>query len=245
MAQHVGWRSFFWFNVGLLGTVFVLLVLFFPETKWHRAHPNELKRTQETSVSVINEMNTNESDLEKPTQVRQENLTREETMERDPYLGRGRPSKRQFNIYQFHENWIKTLLLNFWIPWKLHLYPIVEYAAFIVSWGASCYLTINLTQSQAFAAPPYNFSSQTIGFFNFAVWIGALIGMVTNGPLSDWISMRATKKNRGIREPEMRLPAMIPYLIISILGNFIVAFGYEYKWDWRVSFKHSCRMPLS
>ncbi|GAD92932.1 MFS transporter [Paecilomyces variotii No. 5] len=234
MAQHVGWRSFFWFNVGLLGAVFVLLVLFFPETKWHRAHPNELKQSQENSISVVNEMNTNESDLEKPTQVRQENLTREETMERDPWLGRGTPSKRQFNIYQFHENWIKTLLLNFWIPWKLHLYPIVEFAAFIVSWGASCYLTINLTQSQAFAAPPYNFSSQTIGFFNFAVWIGALIGMATNGPLSDWISMRATKRNRGIREPEMRLPAMIPYLIIMIIGNFIVAFGYEYKWDWRV-----------
>ncbi|KAJ9326902.1 hypothetical protein DTO027B5_4728 [Paecilomyces variotii] len=234
MAQHVGWRSFFWFNVGLLGTVFVLLVFFFPETKWHRAHPNELKNSQEASVGVVNESNANESDLEKPTQVTQENLTHEETVERDPYLGRGSPSKRQFHIYQLDGNWIKTLLLNFWIPWKLHLYPIVEFAAFIVSWGASCYLTINLTQSQAFAGPPYNFSSQTIGFFNFAVWIGALIGMVTNGPLSDWISMRATKRNRGIREPEMRLPAMIPYLIISILGNFIVAFGSEYKWDWRV-----------
>jgi hypothetical protein len=47
--------------------------------------------------------------------------------------------------------------------------------------------------------------------------------------------MKATRKNRGIREPEMRLPAMIPYVIISIIGNFIVAFGYEYKWDWKVS----------
>jgi hypothetical protein len=47
--------------------------------------------------------------------------------------------------------------------------------------------------------------------------------------------MKATRKNRGIREPEMRLPAMAVYVVIMIIGNFVVAFGYEYKWDWRVS----------
>lgn len=43
---------------------------------------------------------------------------------------------------------------------------------------------------------------------NFAILIGAFIGLGTAGPLSDWVSARATKKNRGIREPEMRLQAM-------------------------------------
>jgi hypothetical protein len=43
---------------------------------------------------------------------------------------------------------------------------------------------------------------------NFAILIGALIGLATAGPLSDWVSARATKKNRGVREPEMRLAAM-------------------------------------
>lgn len=47
------------------------------------------------------------------------------------------------------------------------------------------------------------------GFFNFAILIGALLGLLTAGPLSDWISMRATIKNNGVREPEMRLPAMV------------------------------------
>jgi hypothetical protein len=46
------------------------------------------------------------------------------------------------------------------------------------------------------------------------------------------VSARATKKNRGIREPEMRLPAMIPYVCIMLLGNFVVAFGYQQKWPW-------------
>lgn len=95
-------------------------------------------------------------------------------------------------------------------------------------------MTVNLTQSQALAAPPYNWSSQAVGFTNFATLAGIIIGLATSGPLSDWISIRATKKNGGIREPEMRLPTMIPYVIIAVLGNFMVAFGYQYHWDWRV-----------
>src|SRR5450755_2722703 len=113
-------------------------------------------------------------------------------------------------------------------------FPIVEFAAFVVSWSASSFLTINLTQAQNFAAPPYNFSSQAVGFTNFALLVGSLLGLATNGRLSDWIAARATRKNRGIREPEMRLPTLIPYVCIMLLGNFVVAFGYQHKWDWKV-----------
>lgn len=67
---------------------------------------------------------------------------------------------------------------------------------------------------------------------NFAIVIGALIGLATAGPLSDWVSARATRKNGGIREPEMRLPAMIPYIIIMFIGNIVLAVGWEKKWPW-------------
>lgn len=32
----------------------------------------------------------------------------------------------------------------------------------------------------------------------------------------------------------MRLPSMIPYVLIMILGNVIVALGYKYSWSWKV-----------
>jgi hypothetical protein len=234
MAEHSGWRSFFWLNVGLLGLTLLLQIFLFPETKWHRTHPNEGTPGQPSSVLA-----TEESDTEKPVAITRHENVNAETGDRDPYLHKGTPSKKQFKLWQLDGNNIKTVLISFYIPWKLLTFPIVELAAFVVSWSASCFLTLNLTQSQAFARPPYNFNSQTIGFFNFAILIGSFIGLATNGLLSDWISMKATRKNRGIREPEMRLPAMIPYVIISIIGNFIVAFGYEYKWDWKVSYLSS------
>lgn len=231
MAEHLGWRSFFWLNVGILGLVLILQIFLFPETKWHRAHPDEIVQGGQGSSSAGDE-----SEHEKPAQVSQKgNVEDEDAPERDPYLHRGHPSKKQFMIWQLDGNNMKTVLLSFFIPWKLLAFPIVELAAFIVSWSASVFLTLNLTQSQAFSGPPYNFNSQTIGFFNFAILIGALIGLATNGPFSDWISMKSTRRNRGIREPEMRLPAMAIYVAVMIIGNFVVAFGYQYKWDWRVS----------
>ncbi|KAL3464884.1 major facilitator superfamily domain-containing protein [Aspergillus heterothallicus] len=219
MADKVGWRNFFWFNTALLGAVLIVTIFLFPETKW--------------SPSEIVEDAQQQPHASKAESTYQENVLRSGDAPSAP-VGKGAPSKRQFRLWQGADHTLKTLWASFWIPWKLLVFPIVQLASFIVSWPASVFLMVNLTQSQAFAAPPYNFSSQTIGFLNFATLIGALLGLLTNGPLSDWISMHATIKNRGIREPEMRLLAMVPYVLICILGNFIVAFGYEYKWDWKI-----------
>jgi hypothetical protein len=117
---------------------------------------------------------------------------------------------------------IEVLAWDFKIPWRLFAFLIVEFTAFVVSWSASSFLTINLTRSQNFAAPPYSFTSQTIGFTNFVPPVDSLIALVTNGRPSDWIAARAAKRNRITREPEMTL---IPCVCTILLGNFIVAFG--------------------
>lgn len=245
MAQHVGWRNFWWFNTGLIGASLLMIIFMFPETKWHRQHPEEMMKQMEaegkrSSPTGSQENTAGTGDTEKiGTDVTQtmtnassaaNRLTHEATAERDPWLGKGGPSKKQWLLFQPNANLFMSILMDLWIPWKLFVFPIVEFSAFVVSWSCSSFLTINLTQSQNFAAPPYNLDPQTIGFFNFAILIGACIGLATAGPLSDWVSKRATIKNRGIREPEMRLPAMIPYVCIMILGNFVVAFGYEQKY---------------
>ena len=225
----------------MLGATFLLLVFGFPETKWHRIHPNEIARTATEvpgplSTEGITTSLAKVTDLEKAhTADGLPDLSQTATSKRDPYLGRGKPSRRQFNFFQSNPHPLESILLDLWVPLKLFAFPIIEFASFVVSWSASSFLTLNLTQSEAFAAPPYTFSPKTIGFFNFAILIGALIGLFTAGPLSDWVSMRLTRMNRGIREPEMRLPTMIPYVLIMMLGNFIVAFGYQHHWDWKVS----------
>lgn len=222
-----------------LAVTFIISLVGFPETKWHRLHPDELRAQSKPDSKPVPEekvaelLEANDAEKEGTTQVTPD-LSYAATALRDPFLGKGKPSKQQFKLFQKNPHPFRSMFLDLWIPWKLFAFPIVEFASFVVSWSASSFLTLNLTQSEVFAAPPYNFSSESIGFMNFAILIGAIIGLATAGPLSDWVSMRATRKNNGIREPEMRLPTMIPYVIIMIIGNFVVAFGYQHQWDWKV-----------
>ncbi|KAB8416383.1 hypothetical protein FH972_024902 [Carpinus fangiana] len=254
MSSHTSWRNFWWLYTAMCISSTLMVIFMFPETSYHRPHPDELGTLASSNASHTPPQQSDQ--LADPNKAANasfsehvspyspnstENvqnsygLARTETVDRDPHLGKGRPSRAQWGIIRMptHMNVGMSLLNDFWIPWKLFAFPIVQFASFVVSWSCSCFLTLNLTQTQAFAAPPYNLSNQTIGFFNFAILIGAFIGLATAGPLSDWVSMRATKKNRGVREPEMRLPAMIPYVLIMILGNVVTAVGYDHGWPWQ------------
>ena len=162
-------------------------------------------------------------------EIKSSNITEVTGLQRN-----GRPQKKQFLLYQNHSQPIASLFGDFVAPFKLFLFPIVDFASFVVSWSASCFLILNLTQAQVFTAAPYHYGPQKIGFFNFAIMIGQFLGLATAGPLSDLVSMYATKHNNGVREPEMRLPTMIPFVLIMILGNFVAGFGYQHAWDWRV-----------
>jgi len=265
MSAHVGWRNFWWLNTGLLGLATIMIVFMFPETRWHREHPDEVhhlqsalmastasttsdqKPTTETTEELENgaanpsgrvdhDATTAKADENNPDAIAvtaPNALTPTETAARDPWLGRGSPSKSQWGLYTPNPTPIKSVLLDLWVPWKLFAYPIVEFASFVVSWSCSSFLTLNLTQTQAFAAPPYNWNTETIGFTNFAIFVGAMIGLFTAGPFSDWVSAKATARNGGIREPEMRLIAMVPYVVIMYLGNIIVSVGYQNQWPWQ------------
>jgi len=246
MTEHLGQASFWWLNVALHAVVLVGLIFLFPETKWHRTHPRELLRQ---SISASASHTPEKGQVNGTTEHHEKDMANNDinaiapvptnnplepiaTADRDPYLHKGTPSKAQFKFFVPNAHPLRTIALDLWIPLKLFAFPIVEFAAFVVSWSASSFLTINLTQSQAFAAPPYNYSAQTIGFFNFAILFGGVIGLLTNGWLSDWFAARLTRRNRGVREPEMRLPTLVPYVLVMLLGNFVVAFGMEYKWPW-------------
>ncbi|RSL89012.1 hypothetical protein CDV31_015951 [Fusarium ambrosium] len=234
MADRTGWQNFWWLNVAVTGLSIILGIFGFPETKWNRIDSIEAELDTDVPVGVPTQDGKHsapEGDIEKSTAVPDQSHV-ESVL--DPNLGKGGPSKQQWLLFQPNSSPLRSILLDLWTPWRLFMYPIVLFASFVVSWSCSNFLILNLTQSQVFAAPPYNMSSQSIGFLNFAILVGALIGLVTAGPFSDWVSAKATTRNGGIREPEMRLPAMIPYVIIMIFGNIITSIGYEKQWPWPV-----------
>jgi len=243
MSANVGQRNFWWLNVGIILASLVLVIFGFPETRWHRLHPSEMANRavnhEKISPAGSQEKMPGTEAHEDPelahtkTNGTMPDLSMTATAARDPFLGKGYPSKKQFLIFQPNATPFKSFMLDLWLPWKMFSYPIVLLASFIVSWSCSSFLTLNLTQSEVFAAPPYNMSATKIGFTNFAILVGAMIGLATAGRLSDWVSQRQTLKNRGIREPEMRLFAMIPYIILMYIGNIVVSVGYQKQWPWQ------------
>jgi len=97
---------------------------------------------------------------------------------------------------------------------------------------ADLLLFFNITESPVLVAPPYLFRPDQVGYTNFAFAIGALFGLATAGPFSDWVAARGTRKNNGVREAEMRLPALWFYMIITMLSAILGGLAYQRQWAW-------------
>ncbi|KAK7423659.1 hypothetical protein QQX98_000849 [Neonectria punicea] len=234
MADHSGWPSFWWLNAAMTAVSLLVIIFGFPETMFSRVEASEGQFPQPETCSKGFQVQHQEGSLAEKTTEQSNGSEFNVNAERDPCLGKGTPSRRQWKAFQTTPSPFRSIMIDIWIPWKLFSFPIVLFASFVVSWSCSFILILNLTQTQVFSAPPYNLSSQSIGFTNFSLFVGALIGLATAGPLSDWVSARATARNNGIREPEMRLPAMIPYVLVMAFGHIITAIGYQRQWPWPV-----------
>lgn len=157
MAEHVGWRSFWWLNTALLSLSTVLVIFMFPETKWHRVYPSDnstgaLFNEPTEKSTTVDDSQSDAAGLDVPTPPAKESQ-----------VGKGKPSKEQWKPYSTNPRPARSLALALWVPCKLFAFPIVVFAGFVVSWSCSSFLMTNLIQSQAFGAAPYNWSSQSIG----------------------------------------------------------------------------------
>ena len=198
------------------------MVVFLPETKYARAeteHPRNISTDEEEARrAYIKEPASTLADIktEPIAQYR-------EAAGHPSYVGRGQPTMPQrwgVNL-KVDTSQLKFLPRDFFTPIHIACYPIILFAACCVGFGANCLLVLNLLESPAFSAPPYDFSPASVGFVNFALMIGGIVGLILGGPFSDWVSMTLTRRNRGVREPEMRLMAMIPFLMIGLIGLMV------------------------
>jgi len=235
MAQYVGWRSFFWLCTGVSVLNFVCILFLFPETKFHRAGATALDTAQKALPIQDEKLHNQYNEETSSNNLSTENL--------GVNLGRGKPSKRQWKLIQRpFPGAVASLAKDIVTPIYILVFPIVFWAVIVTGNAANTVLVVNLTQSPVFFAPPYLFSPSQVGFVNFALVAGGLFGMVTAGPFSDWIAKRLTSRNGDLREPEMRLWAIIPYFFVMVLGCIVIGLGYRYQWPWEaiVIFGYTC-----
>ncbi|RDL40548.1 Uncharacterized protein BP5553_00527 [Venustampulla echinocandica] len=206
--QHVNWRMFFWFCAIMQGVIMVTLGFFAPETR------------RDGAFSADTEITTPATDPEAIDPALEEGLGQQPAAHQsmttaNPIVGHGRPNRRQLIPWQrvdrkaFKELWLHLISL-----FIILFYPITFWAAMTANFASNTLLYLIMCQSQALAAPP-TFVSLAIG-----------------GTMSDWVAMKATVRNNGIREPEMRLPTLLPFLAANLVGMIMIGFGFQQGWPW-------------
>ncbi|KAK3306130.1 major facilitator superfamily domain-containing protein [Chaetomium strumarium] len=123
--------------------------------------------------------------------------------------------------------------------WKPFVRPCVMFFYPAVFWGFLVYGTVitwivvfSVVNGVIFVGPPYNFTVSQTGLISLSPFIMTIIGELVSGPLNDWICVYLTKKNRGIYEPEFRLPLMVVSLVLGVVGFFGFGATVEYQTHW-------------
>lgn len=200
----------------------ITLLLFFPETKYSRQRPIEAGGSAPEETSSDPELKSD------PAQ-------HVERLNYSMNPGQGHASSKQYLLFQrASPRWRDILAHSFVATARMTLSPIVLFATLNLMGSANLVLYWNITESSILGNHPYNFSTSQVGFANFGFAGGALLGLATAGPFSDWAVKKATDRNGGVREAEMRLPALIPFAIICIAGTVIGGVAARGGWAWPV-----------
>lgn len=235
--QHFGtWRTFYWIISSLNGVSALTIIFLHPETKYTR------DLTSPTPRGLFTRQEQKIDDADKSTDVEQVESVPEKTVTNtgnsiesgvDLYLGHGRPSRSQFRPIQAKdEDALSKVSRHVVTPFRLLGFPIVLFGAWMLAAPAAGLLAVNYVQSAALMAPPYNFDNSQVGLSNLALVCGGSLGVLTAGPISDWVVMYLTRRNGDIREPEMRLVSMIPFIVLSVIAFVVVGLGFDRHWPW-------------
>lgn len=128
----------------------------------------------------------------------------------------------------------KQYVQRFFIYFKVFTLPAVWLSGLL--WGLQdAYMTFFLTtQDTFFYDDPWNKSETGVAVMNVATTIGAIIGCVFAGYISDKHVIWMARKNNGNMEPEYRLWLLFSTLIISPVGLIMFGVGADKSWPWQV-----------
>ncbi|KAI2630112.1 major facilitator superfamily domain-containing protein [Xylaria nigripes] len=224
IIQDQGWKWTFSWCAILFGLLLPLVVLFVPETAYRRRRYHGRGEAPVTKVAD-----------EAPKRQDTSNDPQNEKLPTPPEVEVAKEPKDSFlrSLRLYSGIYTKTPL------WKIFLRPIVILWYPAVLWGfllfgvtLSWITVFSVTLAAIFTAPPYCFSVSQVGLIYLSPFFLNLTGEIISGPLSDWFCLWLAKKNRGIYEPEFRLPLVIISFLIGVTGFFGFGATVHYQTHW-------------
>ncbi|KAK0660583.1 Protein HOL1 [Lasiodiplodia hormozganensis] len=222
VSISLDWRYGYWIAVALIGVATVLIILTFPETEYERPPASasdsdsfkELeyrKGSGGTGISV---------------EARIETVSPAHTQTPAPKRSFVK-SLRLFSGIHTRE----TLWKLFWRPCVMLVLPPILWATLVMSVTIGFLVAITSNFASAFSTA-YGFEPYQAGLCFISSILGSLIGIFFGGHFSDWIADYFTRRNGGVREPEMRLPAIMVSVVTAPLALILYGEGIGLRLHW-------------
>ncbi|KAJ5760115.1 hypothetical protein N7520_007271 [Penicillium odoratum] len=236
ITKSIGWQWSFYFVAIFLGAALPFMLLFVPETAFRRPDYLNTDFKHKTGRTESTDSNWPLNDPSKDPQefisgMTAGNGTRTEVSAtampvKDSLL----KSMRLFNGRKTDENFFKLLLR----PFPLFFHPGIFWACLtqgvVIGWA----VFIGVILAIVFLGPPLWFEEDKTGYLYTGAFIGATIGLILAGLLTDPINKVMIRLNRGKYEPEFRILLVIFQLVFSAMGLY--GFGWtasdveKYHW---------------
>ncbi|KAK5663370.1 hypothetical protein OQA88_3798 [Cercophora sp. LCS_1] len=226
--QH-HWRVIYYVATPLIGFVLLLAVFTFPETAYIRETQGE-KLAATPRLASTDQENAAKTDVERGNAEKSDTATTSDTERPSTPV----PAKKTYlqSLAIFSKSLTDESFLKLVIrPIGLICLPPVLWAALVQAVTIGFLVAISSNIDLAFH-DTYGFESWQVGLCFVAAIVGSFFGIPAGGHLADIVADFFTKRNGGVRDPEMRLPTMLPSLITMPLSLILYGVGIEHKLHW-------------
>ena len=226
----LSWRYIYYIAAAMIGVTTILVIFTLPETAFNRSPVEVPTELEATSKIYRHGIEPREDGLMKvqPEYVEELSAATSSGGSASPPLATP-PKKRNFaqDLKIFHgELTHESFWHIFYRPVVLLAVPAVLWATLVMSVTIGFLVAISSNFASAFSTT-YNFSSVDSGLCFISGLIFTMLGLFGGGMASDFVADFFTKRNGGIREPEMRLPAIMIGFITTPLGLVLYGVGID------------------
>ncbi|KAJ5785697.1 Major facilitator superfamily domain general substrate transporter [Penicillium pulvis] len=236
ITKSIGWQWSFYFVAIFLGAALPFMILFVPETAFRR--PDYLNTDFKHKSSQVESFESNWPLSGPSNKDAQEFISGTAAIgTRTEVSATAKPEKnsiwasmRLFNGRKTDESFFKLLLR----PFPLFFHPGIFWACLtqgiVIGWA----VFIGVILAIVFLGPPLWFEEDKTGYLYTGAFIGAIIGLILAGLLTDSMNKAMIRLNRGKYEPEFRILLVVFQLVFSAMGLY--GFGWtasdveKYHW---------------
>lgn len=206
VTSTLGWEWTFYLIAIFTAAMLPLVILFIPETAFVRDAKFETDLATTDGLAHL--------DAEKPNSTPVP--TEESAFDGSASKFISRANLRLFNGRKTDESFFKLLLR----PFPLFFHPGILWACLIQGTLIGWTVLIGVVLAAVMLLPPLLFNEVETGYMYTGAFIGALLGFILSGVLSDSVPRWMAKRNGGVYEPEFRLVLVIPQLMFGCAGLY-------------------------